>query len=101
MNYYTFKISESENGYYVYFVYFFDDEYRARKTFEYVIASTLKSPIAQYLIECDIDCKVNKIKCEKVSISPVDVINKNLPQDIKCMNISDDFVSLIPPPTLF
>ena len=101
MNYYTFKISESENGYYVYFVYFLDDEDRAMKTFEYAIASTLQSPISQYLIKCDIDCKINKIKCEKVFISPVDVINKNLPQDIKCMNISDDFVSLIPPPTPF
>ena len=94
MNYYTTKITESENGYYVYFVSLFDDEELTMETFEHFVANTPQNPISQYLVTCDFD----NMKVEKVAINPVDVINKTLPQDSKCMNVSNDFVSHIPLP---
>ena len=48
----------------------------------------------QYLNSIDFDT----VKIDKVQINPIDVINKTLPADQKCMNISDSYISLIPPP---
>ena len=48
----------------------------------------------QYLNSIDFDT----VKIDKVKINPIDVINKTLPADEKCMNISDSYISLIPPP---
>ena len=33
-------------------------------------------------------------KLKKSSVTPIDVISKNIPQDVKCMNISDEYVKL-------
>ena len=63
MNYYTYKITEGVNLFYVYFVSLFDDEERTMETFEYIIANTPQSKISQYMITCDF----NNINCEKVN----------------------------------
>ena len=94
MNFHTFKITESQNAFYVYFVSLFDDSDLTMETFEHFVANSEQIPMCQYLITCDFD----EMKVEKVNVNPIDVINKNLPQDSKCMNICNDFVSHIPPP---
>ena len=43
-------------------------------------------------------CDFDEMKIEKVAINPADIVNKNLPADNHCANISQDFIALIPPP---
>ena len=77
MNFHTFKITESQNAFYVYFVSLFDDSDLTMETFEHFVANSEQIPMCQYLITCDFD----EMKVEKVNVNPIDVINKNLPQD--------------------
>ena len=93
MNFQTFKITE-ENGYYVYFVSPFEDSNFVLEQVEHYLANNPSIPMCQYLYTCNFD----KMQVEKSSINPCDVITKTLPQDVKCMNISNDFVSHIPLP---
>ena len=94
MNFYSYKITESENNFYVYVVSLFDDPNYTMETFEHYVANSPQIPLCQYFNTCDFD----EMKIEKVAINPVDILNKNLPADNHCANISQDFIALIPPP---
>ena len=93
MNFQTFKISETTNNFYFYFISHVDDPELVLDIVD-VCLDEKDKPMNQYIMSIDPDT----IKCEKVSVSPCDVINRNLPQDSKCMNISNDYCALIPPP---
>ena len=95
MNFHTFKFSETENNFYFYFISPFSGENidLVSEQIEHYIANE-PTQMNQYLNSIDFDA----VKIEKVSINPIDVINKTLPSDDACMNTSDKYVSLIPPP---
>ena len=95
MNFHTFKFSESENNFYFYFISPFSGENidLVSEQIEHYISNE-PTQMNQYLNSIDFDT----VKIEKTSINPVDIINKTLPADEKCMNISDSYISLIPPP---
>ena len=95
MNFHVFKIQELENGFYFYFISLFNGENidLVSESIEHYISNE-RNQINQYLNSIDFDT----VKIDKVHINPIDVINKTLPADEKCMNISDSYISLIPPP---
>ena len=95
MNYSVYKFTESEHGYFFYFLSLFDgqDPDLVSEQIEHYI-SNVPTDMNKYLDTCNFDA----VKIEKANISPVDVINKNFQPDDKNMLISNSFVSLIPPP---
>ena len=93
MNFSTYKFTEGNNNYYFYAISHIDNLDIVSEQLEHGIANELEKPMNQYLINVDFD----NVTIKKSSISPLDVINRNFPQDSKCMNISTDYVSLIPP----
>ena len=95
MNYNVYRLTENDHGYYFYFLSSFSESNMdcVAESIEHYISNE-STPMNQYLNIIDFDA----VKIEKVNISPIDVINRNLPQDSKCMNISQDFATLIPPP---
>ena len=95
MNFHVFKFQELENGFYFYFISLFNGENIdiVSESIEHYISNE-HTQMNQYLNSIDFDT----VKIDKVQINPTDVINKTLPTDEKCMNISDSYISLIPPP---
>ena len=95
MNFHVFKFSEAENGHYFFFISPFnkDNIDLVSESIEHYISNE-PTQMNQYLNGINFDT----IKVESVQINPIDVINKTLPADEKCMNISDSYISLIPPP---
>ena len=94
MNFHLFKITEKQNDFYVYYISLFDDPELTMETFEHWVSNSPQNQICQYLMSCDFD----EMTTEKViGISASDAINNRFPSDPKCMNISNDFVPLIPP----
>ncbi len=93
MNFYTFKITEPVNGFYAYVASLFDDTHLTLETFEHYIANSPHVTMCQYLYASDFD----NMCVEKSNINPIDVINKHLPQDDKCVNVSQTFMQHIPP----
>ena len=94
MNFHLFKITEKQNDFYVYYISLFDDPELTMETFEHWVSNSPQNQICQYLMSCDFD----EMTTEKViGISASDAINNSFPTDTKCMNISNDFVPLIPP----
>ena len=94
MNFSTYKFTEGNNNYYFYAISHIDNLDIVSEQVEHTIANELEKPMNQYLITVAFD----KVTIEKSSISTLDVINRKFQQDSKCMNISTDYVSLIPPP---
>ena len=95
MNFHVFKFQELENGFYFFFISLFNGENidLVSESIEHYISNE-RNQMNQYLNSIDFDT----VKIDKVQINPMDVINKTLPADEKCMNISDSYISLIPPP---
>ena len=95
MNYNVFKLSESENNYYFYFISPFSESNIecVSESIEHYISNE-QTLMNQYLHIIDFD----NVKIEKSSMNSIDVINKSFPPDDKNMLISDSFKSLIPPP---
>ena len=95
MNFHVFKFQELENGFYFFFISLFNGENidLVSESIEHYISNE-RNQMNQYLNSIDFDT----VKIDKVHINPIDVINKTLPADQKCMNISDSYISLIPPP---
>ena len=97
MNYSVYKFTENENGFYFYFLSPFSEQ-NVDCVCEFIehYISNEHTQMIQYLLHCDFD----NTKIEKVSHLPaIDVINKTTSViDPKCMNVSNDFVALIPPP---
>ena len=97
MNYSVYKFTENENGFYFYFLSPFSEQNIecVCESIEHYISNE-HTQMNQYLLHCDFD----NTKIEKVSHLPaIDVINKTTSViDPKCMNVSNDFVALIPPP---
>ena len=90
MNYHGYKFSEHENGYYFYFLSPFDGS-----DLDLVLETVEHYIVCQYLNSIDFDT----VNVEKViGGSAMDIINNTFPHDDKCMNVSDSFKSLIPPP---
>ena len=96
MQFQTYKISEQDNGYFLYTISSLSDPELVLETMEFSIANEPQKQMNQYLMTSDFD----KVICEQVSISPIDVINNTLPQDDKCINVSSSYISLIPPPKI-
>ena len=94
MNYHGYKITEKDNGFYVFALLPFSDPELAMETFEFYVANTPQATMSQYLMHCDFD----NVTLEKVLMNPMDLINNNFPSEAKCMNVSNEYVSLIPPP---
>ena len=96
MNFQTYKITEKDHDFFLYTISPFDsdDTDFVMEQIEHWVANSPKNQMCQYLVHCDFD----EMTIEKVGINPCDVINKNLPHDPKCMNLSSDYVPLIPPP---
>ena len=95
MNYNVFKLSESENNYYFYFISPFSESNIecVSESIEHYISNE-QTLMNQYLHIIDFD----NVKIEKVNMNPIDVINKNFPADDKNMLISDSYKAFIPPP---
>ena len=95
MNFHVFKFQELENGFYFFFISLFNGENidLVSESIEHYISNE-RNQMNQYLNSIDFDT----VKIDKVQMNPIDVINKTLPADEKCMNISDSYISLIPPP---
>ena len=94
MNFQSFKITENDHGFYFFTISPFEDPEVVMETVEHFVSNSPQIQMCQYLIHCDFD----NMKIEKANISCIDIINKNIPNDSKCMNVSSDYVSLIPPP---
>ena len=62
MNFYSYKITESENNFYVYVVSLFDDPNYTMETFEHYVANPPQIPLCQYFNTCDFD----EMKIEKL-----------------------------------
>ena len=89
---FVYKVSDEINGYYLYVV-------SRVKNIE-IFEEQLEHYAANEPDDIDIAyfnfIGWNTIKIEVVSdIKPIDVLNKNLPNDGKCMNVTDSFKSLI------
>ena len=95
MNYNVYKFQELDNGYYFFLLSLFSEKHAecASEQIEHYISNE-PTQMNQYLHSIDFD----NVKVEIVHINPIDVINKTLPSDDKCMNVSDSYISLIPPP---
>ena len=95
MNYNVFKLSESENNYYFYFISPFSEQNNelALESIEHYISNE-STQMNQYLHNINFD----EVKIEKVNMNPIDVINKNFPADDKNMLISDSYKAFIPLP---
>ena len=91
MNFQTYKIFEIVNGFYYYMVSHIDDLDLNLTIAENWGATDELNPINQYI---NVVPGWDAVQIEKSSITPIDVISKNIPQDIKCMNISDEYVKL-------
>ena len=94
MNLNVFEIQENDNEFYFYTISNLDDTELVLQTIEFSITNEPEKPINQYLMTVNFD----NVKIEKLSISPIDVINRSFPFDSKCMNVSQDYISFIPPP---
>ena len=95
MNYSVFKLTESDNCYFFYFLSPFDgnDIELVAENIEHYIAN-VPNQMNQYLLTVDFD----NVKIEKVDIPAITVLNKTFQPDDKNMNISTSYISLIPPP---
>ena len=95
MNYSVYKFTESEHGYFFYFLSLFDgqDPDLVSEQIEHYI-SNVPTDMNKYLDTCNFDA----VKIEKSNISPIDVINKTFQPDDKNILISNSYISLIPPP---
>ena len=94
IQFHVYKLTENTNGYYIYLISNVEDPEIFIEQVEHSVANELNKPYNQYLSTCDWD----DMKIEKVNINPIDVINRHLPQDDKCINVSESYISLIPPP---
>ena len=95
MNYYVFKITEKDNGYFFYFLSALNDTVLALEQAEFVIANDEKSQMCQYLMTVNFD----EVTVEATpDVTYMDVINKKIPADDKNMLVSTSYISLIPPP---
>ena len=94
MNFHSYKVTENDHGFYFFTISPFEDPEVVMETVEHFVSNSPQIQMCQYLIHCDFD----NMKIEKANISCIDIINKNIPNDSKCMNVSSDYVSLIPPP---
>jgi len=94
IQFHVFKLIESINNYYIYLISHVEDPELFLEEVEHSVANALDKPYNQYLSTCDWD----SITIEKASVNPVDVIHNHLPQDDKCINVSNSYISLIPPP---
>ena len=68
MNYHGYKITEKDNGFYVFALLPFCDPELAMKTFEFYVANTPQSTMSQYLMHCDFD----NMTIEKVLMNPME-----------------------------
>ena len=94
MNFHSYKVIEKDHDFYFFTISPFEDPEVVMETVEHFVSKSPQNQMCQYLIHCDFD----NMEIERAPISPVDIINKNIPNDSKCMNVSSDYVSLIPPP---
>ena len=94
MNFQTYKVDESDSNFYFYVISHVQDPMLVLEEVEHGISNEPQFPMNQYLMSVDFD----KVECSKSPINPIDVINESFPQDPKCMNISHEYVALIPPP---
>lgn len=96
MNYSAFKFTENDNGFYFYFISPFSQQnidFVAESIEHYI--SNEPTEMNKYLHSVDFD----NVKVEPaVGVSVMDIINKQFAPDPKCMNISQEYVSLIPAP---
>ena len=91
MNFQTYKIFEIINGFYYLIVSHINDPELNLTIAENWGATDDKHPINQFISST---CGWDQLQIEKSDISCVDRITKNIPQDIKCMNISDEYKKL-------
>ena len=93
---FVYKIFEVKNNFFQYVISHIDDEDMVLEHQEHYAVHHNDKPINKYfnLIGWD------DVDIEKVDIKPSDVINKSLPSNEKCMNISNKFEEFIvePPP---
>ena len=96
MQYSVFKLTEHDHDFFLYFVSPFGEQQSdlALESVEHWISHAPELQMNQYLMSIDFD----NVTCEKASISPIDVVSGRIPQDAKCLNNSQDFIALIPPP---
>ena len=96
INFYAYKLTEAENGYYMYLVSQVENPELFMEQVEHWVGnSDINDPIIKFLDSCDWD----GIKIEKTNVNPNDIINKSLPNDNKCLNTntSNDFLNCLPP----
>ena len=96
MNYHVYKLTESTNQYFCYFIIPYDgNDQEILLDFVDLYLSCAPEKITQYISSLDPDT----MKIEKVTdVTPLNVINKCFQPCDKNMFTSDSFVALIPPP---
>ena len=96
MQYSVFKITEHDHEFFLYFVSPFGEQQSelALESAEHWISNNPELQMNQYLMTIDFD----KVTCEKVSLNPADVVAGRVPHDPKCVNVSQEYLPLIPPP---
>ena len=87
MNFQTYKIFEIINGFYYLIVSHINDPELNLTIAENWGATDDKHSINQFISST---CGWDELKIENSDISCIDIKTKNIPQDIKCMNISDE-----------
>ena len=91
MNFQIFKIFEIVSGFYYLIVSHINDPDLNLTIAENWGATDESNPINQFI---SLTCGWDHLQIEKSDIACIDVITKNIPQDIKCMNNSDEYKKL-------
>ena len=91
MNFQTYKIFENLNGFHYFIISHIDDPDLNLTIAENWGATDSSNSINQFISST---CGWDQLQIQKADIPCVDVITKNIPQDIKCMNISDEYKKL-------
>ena len=94
INFSVYEFQENDNEFYLYTISTLDDPELVLQIIEFWIVNEPEKPINQYLITVNFD----NVKIDKLSISPIDVSNRSFPHDSKWMDVSQNYISLIPPP---
>ena len=95
MNYYAYKFTENDHGYFFYFLSPFDGKEidLVEESIEHYISNE-PSDMNKYLMNVNFD----EVKVERViGVSAMDIINRSFPQEDKNMMVSDSYKALIPP----
>ena len=93
MNFYGFKISNIEKAYYVYIVSYIEDLDLNLDVFQSYCEENSNDEVCQFFMLCTNNWE--SVDIGKSNISCIDIINKNISMDNKCINVSNEYVKVL------